>query len=50
MRGVPYQVSFTSGGRLAAHSMMSHGDRVHYAIEGIGRTTERMTGSPSIPP
>lgn len=37
MRGVPYQVSFTSGGRLAAHSMMSHGDRVHYAVEGIGR-------------
>jgi len=36
MRGVPYEVSFTSGGKLAAHSMMSHGDRVHYAIEGIG--------------
>lgn len=36
MRGVPYQVSFTSGSRLAAHSMMSHGDRVHYAVEGIG--------------
>jgi hypothetical protein len=36
MRGVPYQISFTSGGKLAAHSMMSHGDRVHYAVEGIG--------------
>jgi len=36
MRGVPYQISFTSGGKLAAHSMMSHGDRVHYAVDGIG--------------
>jgi len=36
MRGVPYEVSFLSGGKMASHTMMSHGDRAHYIIEGIG--------------
>lgn len=33
MRGVPYKVSFDGAG---GHYMMSHGDRAHYVIEGIG--------------
>ena len=35
LRGVPYSVKFTGG----AHGMMSHGDRVHYIVEGLGKTS-----------
>jgi hypothetical protein len=31
-RGVPYQISFEGGD----YHMMSHGDRVHYAVAGLG--------------
>ncbi|WOJ88218.1 hypothetical protein RZS28_10185 [Methylocapsa polymorpha] len=32
LRGVPYTVPFTGG----AFGMVSHGDRVHYAVTGVG--------------
>ena len=32
LRGVPYEVKFFGGG----YHMISHGDRVHYSIEGVG--------------
>lgn len=32
LRGVPYKVSFQGGD----HHMISHGDRVHYAVTGLG--------------
>ncbi len=49
MRGVPYEVSFLSGGRTVSHTMMSHGDRAHYIIEGIGthgRENDWLSGDP----
>jgi hypothetical protein len=37
LRGVPYRITFTSGqGTPAGYDMLSHGDRVHYAVQGIG--------------
>lgn len=33
LRGVPYEISFKGG---ADYYMISHGDRVHYAISGVG--------------
>jgi Patatin-like phospholipase len=35
LRGVPYQIKFTGGD----YSMMAHGDRAHYCIEGLGSWT-----------
>jgi hypothetical protein len=35
LRGVPYQVPF----RTTAYHMISHGDRVHYRVEGVGTWT-----------
>lgn len=35
-RGVSYEVKFDGG--VGGHGMMNHGDRVHFAIEGIGGT------------
>ena len=32
LRGVPYEVTFKGG----AYHMLSHGDRVHYAVTGLG--------------
>ncbi|MBV9289654.1 MAG: hypothetical protein JO288_17880 [Hyphomicrobiales bacterium] len=32
LRGVPYKVPFRTGD----YHMLSHGDRVHYAVEGVG--------------
>jgi hypothetical protein len=37
MRGVPYSVTFGGAGAIRGHYMMSHGDRAHYVIEGIGK-------------
>jgi hypothetical protein len=37
MRGVPYSVHFGGAGTVGGHYMMSHGDRAHYVIEGIGK-------------
>ena len=37
MRGVPYEVNFSAGNRtITGHYMMSHGDRAHYILDGIG--------------
>jgi len=36
MRGVPYFVGFEGSGEIHGHYMMSHGDRAHYVLEGIG--------------
>ncbi|MBI2736529.1 MAG: patatin-like phospholipase family protein [Rhodospirillales bacterium] len=36
MRGVPYSVGFDGAGAVGGHYMMSHGDRAHYVIDGIG--------------
>lgn len=37
LRGVPYKVSFQGpGGDACGHYMMSHGDRVHFAVAGLG--------------
>jgi Patatin-like phospholipase len=36
MRGVPYSVVFGGAGAVGGHYMMSHGDRAHYVLEGIG--------------
>jgi hypothetical protein len=36
LRGVPYVVGFEGSGTTHGHYMMSHGDRAHYTLEGIG--------------
>ncbi|MCL2453456.1 MAG: patatin-like phospholipase family protein, partial [Alphaproteobacteria bacterium] len=41
LRGIPYAVPFgadpNNTGRENQYHMISHGDRVHYAVEGLGR-------------
>jgi hypothetical protein len=36
LRGVPYKVSFKGAGVIRGHGMMSHGDRAHYVLTGLG--------------
>jgi hypothetical protein len=36
LRGIPYQIPFRGG----PYHMISHGDRVHYALEGLGSWSE----------
>ncbi len=50
MRGVPYKISFSNSGQIRGYGMLSHGDRTHYAISGLGsskRTSEWASNDPS---
>ena len=50
LRGVPYSVPFGAdpnhSGRENQYHMISHGDRVHYAVEGLGRWSGARAQSP----
>ncbi|MFN4090755.1 MAG: hypothetical protein ACK4QW_17155, partial [Alphaproteobacteria bacterium] len=44
LRGVPYRIRFRDGARdklLTGHAMMSHGDRVHFRVHGLGAASWR---------
>lgn len=36
LRGVPYQVRFTSGQAGQGYGMLNHGDRAHFIVHGLG--------------
>lgn len=36
LRGVPYEIAFSGAGGSTGYGMLSHGDRAHYVITGIG--------------
>lgn len=40
LRGVPYRIAFETGGPIRGYGMLSHGDRAHYVLNGLG-TAER---------